>query len=325
MRILCVRVPALPGALLVSCAIWGGFESGQRGWAQDRNAPGDQGDRSGGQVDPLGPRLPESSLDDGRVPDEGRIPDLYRSRVPHRSPRGEDSTTGEADGVEADGVAPPDWVRRRGAYQYGYFFPQFVPWYSPQTIPYKQELVPPPIAREPRLGLLNNYPYAWQMGLQLPVDTSPLQIPDLPPYTGIVGELKAAQAESASTALPEERAVLARMRSGRYREAGRLLVRGLARDRDPRYALLLAEAFVGLGKYAHAELLVRRAYELAGGEPRGSTMPGSIASRFASSEEFERHVASVNASASYPRLGRYLRLSAGGDVPGARTGTLVAR
>jgi hypothetical protein len=302
-------VPTLPVVLILSWAFFG-----NPGWAQEERVPADGDGRS-----PAADRSPhaEDSLVQPGSPGPGHVDqDHVGSGVD--DPRDED--------VHGAHRVPPEWFGRPRPYRYGYFYPHYIPWYAPQTIPYKNELVPPPVAGDPRLGLGHNYPYAWQMGLQLPADTSPLDIPALPPYTGIVQQLKAAESQAESAAFPEERAALALMRAGQYRRAGQLLVAGLERGEDPRYPLLLAEIFVGLGKYGPAEHLVRRGYDLAGNATAAlRTVDGALAARFATLSEFEHHVGAIAESTAYPVLRRYLQLRQSGRKAAPPKGTLVAR
>ena len=131
----------------------------------------------------------------------------------------------------------------------------------------------PPVAIEPRLGLQHSYPFSWQMGIQMPVDASPLATPSLGPFEGVVRS----QERAARLGSPAARNGVALLRKGKYRDAG-LLLAGAYRDSDdPIHPLLLAEALFGLGKYQHAELVLRKALESEGAF---AVLPEDVAGHF---------------------------------------------
>jgi tetratricopeptide (TPR) repeat protein len=74
------------------------------------------------------------------------------------------------------------------------------------------------------------------------------------------------------------------MKEGKYREAGKLLARCFEVTEAPRYPLLLSEVFFALGKYEHANLLLRHGLETKGGF---EALPGDVAAHFPSREVFE--------------------------------------
>ena len=126
-------------------------------------------------------------------------------------------------------------------------------WYVPQSYRgYRPSFYAPPVAMEPRLGLQYNYPYAWQMGITMPADASPLVTPSLGPFEGVVRS----QERSLRLNSVAARSGVALLRKGKYRDAGLLLARAYRDSDDPINPLLLAEALFGLGKYQHAELVL---------------------------------------------------------------------
>ena len=194
----------------------------------------------------------------------------------------------------------PDWV---AAMPRGYLYSGYHPWpawYVPQAAGYKHALYPPPVAVEPRLGLQYNYPFAWQAGIRVPIDGDPHNIPDMPPFEGLVGRLKRALQEAEAEAqageeeegvgLPGEARALALMRRGAYREAGKVLAAEFRRDDNPRYAFLLSEVFFALGKFEHAELTLEHGLARA---KNAAVIPTLIPSHFSSAEEFEGKLAKL--------------------------------
>ncbi len=139
-------------------------------------------------------------------------------------------------------------------YYYGY-----APWWAaPRSIKYKRHYYPHPGHNEPRLGLHAYGPYSWEMGLQLPVDSEPLPVYAVgQAYEGMVARALRSRVETDQ--LKGNDPAIELMRAGKYREAGRVLADGFRRDDSPRYPLLLAEVFFGLGKFSHAQLLLEEA------------------------------------------------------------------
>jgi len=168
-----------------------------------------------------------------------------------------------------------------------------------------------------------NYPYASQMGIRIPVDTDPLYLPDLPPYQGFVGAVKAAlaaaeaeaeaEAEEAAAAAQGPDAALVLMQAGRYREAGRLLAGLFERESLPTTALRLAEVLVALGRDESAELLLTHAFQLDGVE---DVLPEGVERHFETVGEFRGHVERVRKSGRHPALAAYLLLRSGANVQG---------
>lgn len=198
---------------------------------------------------------------------------------------------------------PPEWRQHPQYRPYQTAYPYYISpwgWYIPQT--YSHKYYPPPVALEPRLGLLYNYPYAWQMGLQLPYDSDPLYTYSLGPYRGVVRSPQEPQwlHETVGTG------PLGLMREGRFREAGRVLAEEFRTSDDPAPPLLLAEALFALEKYRHAELVLRHALEL---EDALESLPDEVASHFPSPADFEKRVkALVAVDVKAPLLKAYLLL-----------------
>ncbi len=207
--------------------------------------------------------------------------------------------------VERAEEAPPGWSGYPWAW--GWY-----PWYpAPQTYrpPYAY---PPSITHVPRLGLQYNYPYAAQMGLRIPDDSSPLDHPpNLGPFVGIVQaaqeqlreeeeSARREREEAVRAALSElrEKAV-ALMKEKEFQRAGRILTEAFAVSDDPAIPLLLAEALFGLEKPKHAEAVLRHALKAPGG---ARALPKSIVEHFPSAEDFEERLARLEASKEAPDL-----------------------
>ncbi|MGQ9592883.1 MAG: hypothetical protein ACUVYA_21595 [Planctomycetota bacterium] len=179
------------------------------------------------------------------------------------------------------------------------------PWYpAPQTYRPPHEH-PPSITHVPRLGLSYNYPYAYQMGIRVPDDSSPLEhAPNLGPFQGVVQKAKeelrreeeAAQlerVEAARGAIAQlcDRAV-ALMKEKEFRRAGRILTEAFAAADDPAIPLLLSEVLFALEKPLHAEALLRHALKAPGAQ---RALPDSIAAHFPSAEDFEERLSRLEA------------------------------
>ncbi len=187
-------------------------------------------------------------------------------------------------------------------------------WTMPQASSYKQ--YPPPVAIEPRLGLLNNYPFAWQMGLQMPpADPNPLRTYSLGPFQGVVrspqypawlygddGMLEEGLLEDDDGAR-ELAAALELMRAGKYKTAGLILAEGYRDSDDARYPILLVEALVGLGKNRYANLLLAQTLK---SEAAFAVLPENAAAHFPSRRAFEEKRAAVGEE--YALLDAYLTL-----------------
>lgn len=252
---------------------------------------------------------------------ESDLPQQYLYRTPHADPRvyRPHPYGGMAEGDAPDGDVPHGEGHPGAGYRYDY--PYYTPWFIPRTYGYKDALYPPPVAHHPRLGLMYNYPYSWQMGIRIPVDTDPLNLPDLPPYQGFVGAVKAALAAVEAEAEAEEAAAGAQgldsamvlMQAGRYREAGRLLAGLFERESSPTTALRLAEVLVALGRYESAELFLTHAFQLDGVE---DVLPEGVERHFETVGEFRGHVARVRKSGRHSALAAYLLLRSGDNVQG---------
>lgn len=191
-------------------------------------------------------------------------------------------------------IAPPH------PYYYGY-----APWWAaPRSIKYKRFYYPHPGHNEPRLGLHAWDPYSWEMGIQLPLDSDPL--PWYEPaqvYEGMVA--KALRSKSEKDRLKGSDPAIDLMKAGEYRQAGRLLADGFRRDNSPRYPLLLAEVFFGLGKFAHAQLLLEEALR----DPDvTSYLPRNAASHFPDGEFDKKLNALEGQAGSLPLLLAYFQL-----------------
>jgi len=179
--------------------------------------------------------------------------------------------------------------------------------YLTQTYPayggYRRMGYLPPVAIEPRLGLQHSYPFSWQMGIQMPVDASPLATSSLGPYEGVVRS----QERAARLGSPAARNGVALLRKGRYRDAG-LLLAGAYRDSDdPIHPLLLAEALFGLGKYQHAELVLRKALDSEGAF---AVLQEDVAGHFPSAKAFQDRLADLAKSGKHKLLNAYMSLFA---------------
>ena len=174
-------------------------------------------------------------------------------------------------------------------------------WTLPQT--YRRGAYFSTGAVDPRLGLQYNYPYAWQLGIQMPVDASPLDISGLGPFEGVVrsqqrpGRLNSAAARNA----------VALLRRGKYRDAGLLMADAYRASDDPIHPLLLAEALFGLGKYQHAELVLRKAIEAEGAS---RVLPEDVAGHFPSAKAFEERLADLVKTGKHQLLTAYMSLFA---------------
>jgi hypothetical protein len=200
------------------------------------------------------------------------------------------------------GRAPSDWRRHPQYRPYQTAYPYYIApwgWYVPQTHQYKS--YPPPVALEPRLGLMYNYPYAWQMGLQMPYDSDPLYTYSLGPYQGIVRSPQSPEwlhevAETGGISL---------LRRGKFKEAGRVLAEEFRQSDDPTPPLLLAEALFALGKYRHAQLVLRHALELDGAI---AALPEDVAAHFPSADDYEGRVKALVEAKTAKLLTAYLLL-----------------
>lgn len=186
------------------------------------------------------------------------------------------SYAAEAEPLDLD-AGPP--ITPPHPYYYGY-----APWWAaPRSVKYKRYYYPHPGDNEPRLGLRAWDPYSWEMGLQLPVDSEPL--PTYVPgqvYEGMVARALRSRAES--DRLKGRDPAIELMKAGEYRKAGRVLAEGFRRDDSPRYPLLLAEVFFGLGKFPHAQLLLEEALR---NPDVASYLPRNVADHFSGADEFE--------------------------------------
>jgi len=194
-----------------------------------------------------------------------------------------------------------------------YFMPPWG-WYVPQTHKYKR--YPPPVAVEPRLGLGYNYPYSYEMGIEVPGDEDPRTTYSLGPYRGVVGSpqhpewLYRQAEENAGSGVGDAesggRWGVQLMRQEKYKAAGGVQARGFRDSDDPRYPLLLTEVFFALGRYEHAELLLRHALAQDG---VFDLLAQDVASHFPSREKFESMVEQLaGAGAAGGLLEAYLLL-----------------
>ena len=210
----------------------------------------------------------------------------------------------EAVSDEASAATPATHAQ---AAAFGYWGPA---WYLRPSSPHK--VYPPPVAVEPRLGLSYNYPYAYQMGLQVPIDPDPIRTYSLGPFRGVVrspqtpawlygGDEAAVPNAAADHGLSEAVGLL---RESEYRAAGLLLAEGYGETDDLRYPLYLVEALLALGKTRHADALFRATLEKEGVE---HALPRDVPSHFASKEEFDKV---RDQAAGSPLLASYLGLFA---------------
>ena len=195
----------------------------------------------------------------------------------------------------------------RGHYYgpWGYYYGPWgwYPWGGvPQT--YYPRPPPPPITHTPRLGLQYNYPYAYQMGIRIPEDSSPLESPpNMGPFVGAVQAAREELARQEMEARGDTSSAIALMEAGKYAEAGRILADGFRDSDDPRYPLLLTEVFFALGKTDHAEALLRHALKLP---EAGKALPEEITGHFPSADEFQKKLDAVVAKGDHPLLAAYL-------------------
>ena len=174
-------------------------------------------------------------------------------------------------------------------------------WYLPQT--YRRRALLPIGTLDPRIGLQYNYPYSWQMGIQMPYDASPLEIPSLGPFRGVVrSQQRPGRLENSAA-----RNAVVLLREGKYRDAGLLLADAYRTSDDPVYPLLLAEALFGLGKYQHAELVLRKAIEAEGSS---EVLPEDVAGHFPSAKVFEERLADLAKTGKHKLLSAYMSLFA---------------
>ena len=189
-------------------------------------------------------------------------------------------------------------------------------WYIPQSYrSYHPALYAPPVAVEPRLGLQYNYPYAWQMGIRMPVDASPLVTPGLGPYEGVVRSSQRPARLNSGAA----RHAVGLLRDGKFRDAGLVLARAYRDSDDPVNPLLLAEALFGLGKYQHAELVLRKAL---GSKGALDVLPEDVAGHFPSAKVFEERLADLSKTGKHQLLSAYMSLFAADGSSGI-TGLLA--
>ena len=185
-------------------------------------------------------------------------------------------------------------------YYYGY-----APWWAaPRSVKYKRYYYPHPGHNEPRLGLHAFDPYSWEMGLQLPLDAEPL--PVYTPgqlYEGMVA--RALRSRVDADPLQGNDPAIALMKAGEYRQAGRVLADGFRRDDSPRYPLLLAEVFFGLGKFSHAQLLLEEALRAP---DVAAYLPRHVAEHFPSADEFETKLKTLLEAKGPSLLQAYLLL-----------------
>jgi hypothetical protein len=239
---------------------------------------------------PLKPRPAAAAKDDPR---QGRPAGQPVPAV------GEDPAEFEEDSGDVWYDAPGGWSGYPWAW--GWY-----PWYGvPQTRIVRE--YPPPITHIPRLGLQYNYPYAYQMGIRIPDDSSPLDHPPtMGPFVGVVQaakeELRRQEAQARRAASIEDRA-LALMQGGEYTRAGRVLAKGFESSMDPRYPLRLAEVFFALEKPAVAESLLRHAMR---SKAVTRVLPSDIRSHFADSKEFDARLDALAASGRHGLLAAYL-------------------
>lgn len=196
-------------------------------------------------------------------------------------------------------VGPPIYPTH--PYYYGY-----APWWrSPPSIKYKRYYYPHPGHNEPRLGLNNYDPYSWTMGLHLPRDGDPRPSYTVgyPPYEGMVARALRARVET--DRLQGNDPAIELMKAGKHRQAGLLLAEGFRTDNSPRYPLLLAEVFFGLGKYSHAQLLLEDALKAPSVT---DYLPRNVASHFSSQDEFEKMVKKLAESDASALLQAYFLL-----------------
>ena len=162
---------------------------------------------------------------------------------------------------------------------------------------------PPPVATEPRLGLQTNYPFAWQMGLQMQAVSDPLYTYSLGPFRGVVRSPQEPRWLDGTA----DGWGLDLMKEGKFKAAGKLLAKGFRDTDDPRYPLVLAEALFALGKFEHADLVLRHALALDGAFDH---LPDDVASHFPSTEVFEKKLGALVAKGGHELLAGYLQVHA---------------
>ena len=208
-----------------------------------------------------------------------------------------------ADAPRADAkAAPHDAPRARP----DVFLWHPTPWWIAPTSPAKR--YPAPFTNELRLGL-GFYPV--QVGLELPGDASPIEEYRLPAFQGIVRSpqrpewLYAQQRGAAAAKVTLDQWGIRLLRAGEYKAAGRLQAKGFRDSDDPRYPLHLAESLFGLGKFRHAEMVLRHALD----QPATyAHLPDEVASHFPSVVEFEGKLAALLEAKDAPLLSAYLLL-----------------
>jgi tetratricopeptide (TPR) repeat protein len=234
-----------------------------------------------------------------------------RAAETEAAPRDEGARAQEGGAI----VAVPPWGPYPG---YGGYTPWgWYPWYvAPQTYyPYSQ--YPPSITHVPRLGLQYNYPFALQMGIRVPDDSSPLDSPpNMGPFVGVVQaakeqlaaeEAQAAEAAAAQEPPPRPAAITRRavglMKEGQFVEAGRVLAAAFEAADDPRYPLLLTEVFFALGKSDRAETILRYALRLPSAL---KAIPRDVKGHFPPAMDLEARVQELVATRAQPLLAAYL-------------------
>ena len=181
------------------------------------------------------------------------------------------------------------------------------PWYGfPQTY-YDRKDYPPPITHVPRLGLQYNYPFAYQMGIRVPDDSSPLDHPpNMGPFVGVVQAAKEqlrAEEEAAQAAAQVKGGSIELLKQGKYKEAGQMLAGAFEVSTDPTYPLLLTEVFFALDEPAHAESLLRYALR----SPKAvAALPKDVAKHFPTAADFDAKLQSLVAAGRSPLLAGYL-------------------
>ncbi len=161
------------------------------------------------------------------------------------------------------------------------------PWYIWQSRKYK---FPAPVYAEPRLGLQYNYPNAIQFGIQTPPE------PDQPVWPTISGPERAASGLG-----PAAYDGIARMRAGKYVEAGKLFASELKDEgTSPDLYLLLAEAFVALERFDDADVVLRQAIET--GPDLGFLDRTQLKSHFPSERVFDEKLAILDHLPRYQLL-----------------------
>ncbi len=206
----------------------------------------------------------------------------------------------------------------------GYPPGSWYPWYGlPQTTDeHAREQYGPSIEHTPRLGLESIYQSAGHMGILPPLDRDPLDVPpSLGQFEGVVGSAKAELAAAQKAAErkggvardvapgtfvdPSEDEALKLMKSGKYREAGRIAAARFQETQSAYDALVLVEAFFGLGKFSTARAVLEAALETDGVV---EALADDVASHFPSPEEFEMKLQDLESSGDYGLLNSYLKV-----------------